>query len=375
MRKLISWLTILNLLLITQCGTSSDNLLGGSEVGNPPDVLTRNLVGQVATSSSSVALTKYTSINAEVITCAVDTIVAIDSADVSSEIALEEDCTFTLELNFNLPYKVHFLLGGEILAYMYFENAPGLIQNFFYLSNGETDVDLGTITFDFATQQAFPENEPALQNDADNDGVSDYDDDDDDGDGIADSLEEDCDEDGFPDAFDEDTSSCIEETEDTDTDDDGVENTADNCPDTSNADQTDTDGDGEGDACDDIDGDSILDVTDNCITVSNTDQEDENEDGVGDECDMDSDGIEDDDDNCPEDSNADQTDTDGDGEGDECEDDIDGDGILDDGSGSGEVGDSPCMYGSTTDCDDNCLYIENTDQADTDGDGIGNLCE
>ena len=34
-----------------------------------------------------------------------------------------------------------------------------------------------------------------------------------------------------------------------DTDDDGVENSADNCPDTANADQKDSDGDGEGDAC------------------------------------------------------------------------------------------------------------------------------
>ena len=48
-----------------------------------------------------------------------------------------------------------------------------------------------------------------------------------------------------------------------DDDRDGVENADDNCPQNSNADQTDTDGDGEGDVCDtDDDGDGVLDGND-----------------------------------------------------------------------------------------------------------------
>ena len=57
---------------------------------------------------------------------------------------------------------------------------------------------------------------------------------------------------------------------DDDRDGDGILNTEDNCPDVSNADQTDMDGDGEGDVCDDDrDGDSILNTDDNCPDVSN----------------------------------------------------------------------------------------------------------
>lgn len=58
----------------------------------------------------------------------------------------------------------------------------------------------------------------------------------------------------------------------TDTDGDGVADTTDNCPNTSNASQTDTDDDGIGDACD------------NCPTVANADQADTDGDGVGDLC-------------------------------------------------------------------------------------------
>src|SRR5690625_2378447 len=71
--------------------------------------------------------------------------------------------------------------------------------------------------------------------------------------------------------------------------------------------------------------------------------------------DTDGDGIPDDKDNCPYDYNPDQKDTDGDGVGDVCEDDIDGDGILND--------------------DDNCPYIHNPGQEDMDGDGVGDACD
>lgn len=59
----------------------------------------------------------------------------------------------------------------------------------------------------------------------------------------------------------------------TDSDQDGVPDVIDNCPATSNADQSDLDGDGLGDVCD------------NCPGVSNPDQSDADGNGVGDACD------------------------------------------------------------------------------------------
>ena len=98
-----------------------------------------------------------------------------------------------------------------------------------------------------------------------------------------------------------------------DTDNDGMPDTADNCPATPNSSQTDSDSDGLGDVCD------------NCPNRSNPDQLDSDGDGIGDVCDsspyndLDNDGIKDDIDNCMNDYNPDQNDIDGNGQGDACD--------------------------------------------------------
>ncbi|RNC88470.1 MAG: choice-of-anchor B family protein [Winogradskyella sp.] len=71
-----------------------------------------------------------------------------------------------------------------------------------------------------------------------------------------------------------------------DSDNDGINDDDDNCPNTDNLDQLDTDNDGEGDVCDeDDDDDGVLDVDDNCPLTPNPDQSDADNDGIGDACD------------------------------------------------------------------------------------------
>jgi|GEM_PF-3258545 len=161
--------------------------------------------------------------------------------------------------------------------------------------------DGGDNDLDGLTDEGFP--------DSDGDGTANCVDSDDDNDGFSDAAEiaagsnplnsnstpEVCDggdndldgqtDEGFPDSDGDSTADCV----DFDDDNDGVGDSADNCPFHPNSGQGNNDGDSLGDECDpDDDNDGYNDVgipTDNCRLVFNPLQEDSDGDGIGDVCD------------------------------------------------------------------------------------------
>ena len=192
----------------------------------------------------------------------------------------------------------------------------------------------------------------------------------------------DSDGDGVLDA--EDNCPDVPNADQANSDGDDLGDACDNCPDAANADQADSDDDGTGDACDDcpddpdktepgvcgcgmpdddIDGDGAV-CEDNCPEVPNPDQTDSDQDGLGDVCD-----------NCPGASNADQTDSDGDGAGDACDGCVDDPNKTDPGICGCGVPDSDDDGDGYVYCQDNCPDDYNPDQADENGDGVGDICE
>jgi hypothetical protein len=187
-----------------------------------------------------------------------------------------------------------------------------------------------------------------------------------------------------------------------DEDEDGIGDSCDNCRRVSNPDQQDRDGDGDGDSCDrcptdaanDADHDGYCADEDNCPAFSNDEQVDTDGDGLGDPCDpcpddaaddVDLDGYCADADNCPDSPNANQANADGDVHGDACDacTDTDDDGYGDPGFPSNSCPLDPCPDDAANDADldgvcasvDNCPDTANPEQANADGDLMGDSCD
>ena len=211
---------------------------------------------------------------------------------------------------------------------------------------------------------------------------------------------------------DNDSDGCRDSDEDLDDDNDDVLDAADNCRLVKNPGQDDSDNDTSGDRCDpDDDNDGTADTADafplDACATTDTDGDDLPDTLVADcttsrtaDADDDDDTILDAADNCPLVKNTDQADNETDGRGDVCDPDDDNDGTADtadafpldacattdtDGDGLPDTLVADCTTSRTADADDdddtildaadNCPLVKNTDQADNETDGRGDVCD
>ena len=180
-----------------------------------------------------------------------------------------------------------------------------------------------------------------------------------------------------------------------DTDSDSVSDGVDNCRTLANANQLNTDGDVLGNACDtDDDNDGVADTSD-AFPLNAAASVDSDLDGVPNSwnaacntaCQLGSTLTLD---NCPSTANVDQLNTDGDTQGNACDADDDNDGVADtsdafplnaaevsdaDGDGTGDNADLDDDNDNVADTVDNCRFVANTDQADANGNGKGDVCD
>ena len=164
---------------------------------------------------------------------------------------------------------------------------------------------------------------------------------------------------------------------DSDDDNDGVNDDSDAFPKNS-SETADNDGDGTGDNADlDDDNDGVEDVND-AFPFDDSEQLDTDLDGTGNNADTDddNDGVDDDNDAFPL-NPEESVDTDGDTIGNNADNDDDGDGVSDDNDrfplNANESRDQDSD--GVGDNGDNCPTVANADQANDDGDNMGNACD
>lgn len=187
---------------IAGAGGCSSGTTGGSEAGNP----SRSVVGSLA-ALSVAALTADPAPLSSQTSCPADTIVAVDSRKQEWDFPVASDCSFEIELFYNKAYTIRFRLGDIDVGSMIFQNSPDRFPApVMEIAEEPVGISLGLIVIDDG--QSKPENEPSIQNDADLDGIADFEDPDDDNDGILDVDEPDCDLDGIIDDFDDKNTNC-----------------------------------------------------------------------------------------------------------------------------------------------------------------------